>query len=254
MNEEKVNVEENNVAEGFTLMELLTIIKNNLILLLLIIIGFAVLGFVYTNYLVTPMYTASIDMIIYVADTETSGSDTARLTTADKVAENIKEFVKFKDIIENVIEQNTLEYDWNYIQEHVTSKSIGEAAAVTVSFEDPDPVLARTIVMALAEELKNNINTKVPGVDPDALRFASETITLQNASDLDPNQAPSSPNKLMNYVISFLLGVVIGVVVVILKEQFSTRYNSKSEVERTLQLPVIALIPALENNAGEKHV
>lgn len=253
MNEEKVNVEDSAINEGFSLMELLTILKNNLILLIIFAVGFFVIGFVYTNYFVTPMYTSSIDMIIYVADTETSGTDTARMSTADKVSENIKEFIKFKDIIENVIEEYSLPYEWHYIRSHITTKDIGAATAVTVTYEDADPLMARQIVIALATELAENINTKVPGVDEDALRFASETITLQNRPDANPNQAPSSPNKLLYYVISLLLGAIVGVGIVFMKETLSTRYNSKNEVERTLQLPVIALIPQIENN-GEKHV
>ena len=253
MNEEMIRNEEVSVNEGFSLMELITIIKNNIIYLIVITVVFFVLGFIYTNYFVTPMYTSSIDMIIYVADTETSGTDTARMSTADKVSENIKEFIKFKDIIEIVIEKENLPYKWHYIREHITTKDIGAETAVTVTYEDADPVMARKIVIALANELARNINTKVPGQDPDALRFASETITLQNTPDYNPNQEPSSPNKLLYYVISLLLGLIVGVGFIFLKETLSTRYNSKSEVERVLQLPVIALIPQLENN-GDKHV
>ncbi|MGD9604696.1 MAG: YveK family protein [Bacilli bacterium] len=253
MNEEMAKVDDSSVNEGFSLMELITIIKNNLIYIILTTVVFFVLGFVYTNYFVTPMYTSSIDMIIYVADTETSGTDTARMTTADKVAENIKEFIKFKDIIEDVIDQENLTYEWHYIRDHITTNDIGAATAVTVTYEDSSPLRARQIVIALARELAENINTKVPGQDPDALRFASETITLQNEPDMDANQAPSSPNKLLYYVISILLGLIVGVGFIFIKETLSTRYNSKNEVERVLQLPVIALIPQLENN-GEKHV
>ncbi|MGD9886619.1 MAG: YveK family protein [Bacilli bacterium] len=253
MNDEMVKVEDSSANEGFSLIELITIIKNNIIYLIVIAVVFFVLGYVYTNYFVTPMYTSSIDMIIYVADTETSGTDTARMTTADKVSENIKEFIKFKDIIENVIEEYNLTYEWHYIRSHITTKDIGAATAVTVTYEDANPTMARQIVIALATELAENINTKVPGTDPDALRFASETITLQNKPDLNPDQAPSSPNKLLYYVISLLLGLIVGVGFIFIKETLSTRYNSKAEVERVLQLPVIALIPQLENN-GEKHV
>ena len=86
---------------------------------------------------------------------------------------------------------------------------------------------------------------------PDSLKFATEETNLQNEPDIKPNQRPSSPNKPLNLIISFLLGIIVGVVFVILKEQFSNIFQSEKDVENTLKLPVIAMVPAADGGGEE---
>jgi capsular polysaccharide biosynthesis protein len=47
------------------------------------------------------------------------------------------------------------------------------------------------------------------------------------------------------------LGIIVGVVFVILKEQFSNIFQSEKDVENTLKLPVIAMVPAADGGGEE---
>lgn len=247
MEEEKVVNEEGN--EGFTLLELFNILKNNILLLILIVIGFFVVGLIYTKYVVTPMYTSSIDLYIRIEHDDKSGNDNAKAVTARQVASNIKEFIKFPDLIREVINENDLSHSVTKIQNNVRTSSRGEATAVVIIYEDSDPLVASLVVQKLAEKLRDRIN--LDSDDPQSLKFASETIKIINYPISNPNQSPSSPNLLLNLIISIMLGGIVGVVIVILKEQFSTKYSSRTEVERILKLPVLALIP--RNEVGEQN-
>lgn len=252
MDEKNVVIEESN--EGFTLLELFNAIKNNIIILLLIFIGVVALGVFYTEYLVTPMYTSSIDLQIYIEHEVTSGTDNAKAYTANQVANNIKEIVKYNEIIEAVIESENIPYrdldsKVKSIANRISSSQVGQSSAVRISYKDPNPVKASEIVIALAKEVERRVNLPYGSEDIEktgSLRFATEKITPINYPKINPNQAPSSPNKSLNIIISILLGGIIGVVVVILKEQFSTKFTSKKEIESLLQLPVLAVIPNRE--------
>lgn len=254
MDENKVYVSKETNDEGFTLVELWRIIQANIIWLILAVVLFIFFGWIYTFHVVTPMYKSSVDIFIHIEhDPEQSGTDSAKTTTVKQVASNVRECIKFRDIISTVLEEKGDEigvsYDWQVVARRISTSTIGDATVVKVTYEDADPVVAQKMVTALAEELTRRLNLEKE--HPDSLKFATEETKLQNVPDINPNQRPSSPNKPLNLIISFLLGIIVGVVFVILKEQFSNIFQSEKDVENTLKLPVIAMVPAADGGGEE---
>jgi len=234
---------EREIEEGYTILDLLNTIKTNIILLLVICVGFVSIGIVYTLYMVTPMYTSSIDLQIYIEPSEASGTDSSKTTIVKQVSSNIAVYVKFPDIIKTVIVKNNLNYHWEDISDRITTTTLGDSAAVKINYQDSCPVQASLVVAKLVEELSRRINLE--SNDINSMKFASETVKPINYPIPDANQIPSSPNIVLNIVISLLLGTIAGVVVIILKEQLKKHFTSKKDVERYLDLPVVAVIPTI---------
>lgn len=224
--------------EGITLTELFDTLKHNILLLLLITLGVTILGFVYTWFVVTPMYTSSIDIQI--------SSVNENVTTVNQIKNNVKEIAKYKEIIEEVIKNEGIPYTnieatANSIRSRVTTSDIGNASAVRISYEDSDPVRSTKIVIAIANETARRVN--IPKGEEGSLAYSSEKLETINMPRENPTKAPSSPNKTLNLAISVVLGGIIAVVFVILKEQFSSYFKTKKEVEKLTKYSVIALIP-----------
>lgn len=253
MDENKVYTNIEARDDGFTLIELWRIIQANMVWLLLIIVMFVLLGWLYTFHVVKPMYKSSVDILIEIRHEATSGTDSAKTQTARQVASNIREYIKFRDVINTVLETQGddigVDYDWQLVASRISTAAVGDAVAVKVTYEDTDPVVAQKMVTALAQELTRRLNLEKD--DPDSLKFATEYAKIYNEPVLNPNQRPSSPNKPLNMIISLLLGVIVGVVFVILKEQFSNTFQTQRDVENTLGLPVIALVP-VAGSGGEE--
>ena len=251
MNEKNIEVESHDT--GYTLIELWESIKNNILWLLLIVTVFTVLGGIYTFYIVKPMYKSSIDIQIHIEHDETSGMDYAKATTARQVVDNIREYIKFQDVINPVLEEKSeeldIKYSWQKVAGRLSTSALGNSTSVKIVFEDEDPVVAQTLVIALAEELSRRIN--LDKEEQDSMKFATEHVKTINQPIINPHQSPSSPNISLNMIISVLLGIITGVVFVILKEQFSNIYQSEKDVENTLQLPVIAMVPLIEGINNE---
>jgi capsular polysaccharide biosynthesis protein len=240
--DENTVVQENH-DDGITLVDLFNALKSNLLMLLLICIGVVALGVIYTWFWVTPMYTSSIDIQISNALNE-------NVSTVNQIRSNVKEIVKYDEIIEVAIDKTNTEYTnidrtIKSIKSRISSSEIGSASAIRVSYQDADPIKATRMVIAIAEEavFRVNIPKGQKVGDKTSLAFASENITVVNVPREDPNQAPSSPNKMLNLAISVILGAIIGVVVVILKEQFSSYFKTRKEVEKYTNIKVIAMIP-----------
>jgi len=54
---------------------------------------------------------------------------------------------------------------------------------------------------------------------------------------------PTSPNKILNVIISLLLGGILALGIVFVKELFNNKFQSTQELERTLKINVIAAVP-----------
>ena len=240
------NIMQEKQEDGITLVDLFNALKSNIILLLVICIGVVAIGFIYTWFWVTPMYTSSIDIHI-------SNDQNENVSTLSQIRSNVKEIVRWDEIIEVAI----YETDTNYtnidstiksIKGRISTSEIGAASAVRVSYQDTDPIKAARMVIAIAEEaaVRINIPKGQEFGNKASLAFASENITLVNKPRENPNQSPSSPNKMLNLAISLILGLIVGVVLVILKEQFSNYFKTRQEVENYTNIKVIAMIPERE--------
>lgn len=239
-------LEQENIDDGITLVELFNAIKQNIFLLMGITLAVMIVGIIYTWYVVTPMYTSSVDIHISI--------ENENINTINQVKNNVKEIVKHTDIIEVVVEDLEIPYTdiestARSISRRVSSSDIGSSSAVRISYEDSDPVTASRIVIAIAEEAARRINLPKDS-EEDSLAFTTEELKLINRPRENPNQAPSSPNKMLNVAISIILGGIIGVVIIILIEQFSSYFKTKKEVERATKISVLAMIPAKD---GKKH-
>src|SRR5690554_905959 len=242
------NLNQENIDEGITLVELFNSLKQNLVLMLGIGILVVLLGIIYTWFIVTPMYTSSVDIHIKIENIDDiTNPSYVNVSIVNQVKQNIKEIAKYPEIIEAVIEDlnlpyNNLEAKVNSIRGRIRTSDIGSASAVKISYEVVDPVMATRIVIAIAEETKNRIN--IEESEKENLAYFMEQLEVVNRPRENPNQAPSSPNKVLNLAISVVLGGIIAVVIVILKEQFSSYFKTKSEVEKFTKYSVIAEIPA----------
>ncbi len=237
-------IDSKEAEESISLAELFGSLKRNILLLLVIVIFVLGLGVVYTWFVVDPMYSSSVDLQI--------SNVNESVATVNQIKSNVKEIVKYSEIIEVVVvdlnlgstDTASIEAKAKDIAKRVSSGDIGSSSAVKVSYQDKDPVLATKIVIAIAEETARRVNIPKDDIDSGSLAFSEETLVLLNRPRENPNQSPSSPNKVLNLTISLVLGMIVAVVVVIMKEQFSSYFKSKREVERITNYSVIAMIPA----------
>lgn len=65
-----------------------------------------------------------------------------------------------------------------------------------------------------------------------------------------PPEKPARPNLVVNLLLGLALGLGLGIGAVFLQEHFDNSLKSSEDVERFLQLPVLALVPSLDSVNG----
>ena len=72
-------------------------------------------------------------------------------------------------------------------------------------------------------------------------RLAETNVTVLN--EAIPPSLPTSPNIKLNLVIATVLGFLLGVALSLLLELANRRVRSRSDIEETLGIPVLAYLP-----------
>lgn len=231
-----------NVEEGFTLIEFFNSLRKNFFLLLVIVVATVGLGIFYTWSIVTPKYSATIGVSVQPQDTSNAATQNSQLVTVfNQVLNDLQMHAKTNDVLERVIhklEVENIKSGYKFpsdIKGRISTSRAGDALSIYITYEDEDPILAQKIAVEIFNALEEKVNSA------EIFIISNPLITSFDIPKVP--QAPTSPNKMLNVVISCLIGGIIGVVVVILKEQFNNKFTSKDDLEKTLGLPVFATIP-----------
>ena len=224
--------------EGISLQELFRIVWNNIALILIITMWVLVIGVVYTFSVVQPKYTANSSLMVQV-DVESSGTnEQSAIVIANNLMGTYKEFIVSNRVLESVkdeipeLSNTSLSSLKNSISISITSQIL----IIYISVNNTSPELAQDIANTLVENSIEIAN------DPE-----SPYVLLQNKLKvLDEAKlptSPSSPNKTLNVIISGLLGGILALGVVFVKEFFNNKYKTVDELERHLNIKVLAAVP-----------
>ena len=235
---EYIEVNDYEEAEGIRLQDLFQIIWNNILLILIITGWIVVIGVVYTFSIVEPKYTADTSLIVEVDSENTGISEQSGIVVANNLIGTFKEFLLSNTVLESV-KADIQELDGvslNSLKNSISVSTINQVLVFYVSVESTSPELAQDIANTLvtnAIEIANN--------EDDPYIFLQNKLRVLDSAILPAG--PSSPNKMLNVIISGLLGVIVSLGVVFLKEFFNNKYKTVEELERHLNIKVIAAVP-----------
>jgi len=228
------------VEEGITLSELLKIVWNNITIVFLVTFWITVLGVVYTFYLVDPEYTAETSIMVQV-DLSDNTSQSTEIDIANKLIATYKEFVVSDKVLNTVISDiDSLpdDYSLSALKDSITVTSSTSVLIIYIKVVNDNPALAEEI----ANQLVENSILIADDQENGYVLFRDKLVLLDEATE---PTAPSAPNKLLNVVISFLIGAILSLGIIFVKELFNNKFQSTAEMERYLNINVIAAVPGV---------
>jgi capsular polysaccharide biosynthesis protein len=236
MNMEDVRQQEAVVEEGITLSDLLRIIWNNITIVFLVTMWVTVIGILITWYVIDPKYTAETGIMIEVDPEKMvgTGSESGAVSLAQQLVITYKDFATDPLVLSSVIEEipQLAGLTTSQLKEMITLSSVTSSVIVRIEVVSDSPELAALIANTL---VLNSIELS------EDHRFLEGRVT-----QMLPAEAPSrptSPNKILNVVISFLVGGILSLGIVFVKELFNNKFQSPAEMEKYLNINVIAAVP-----------
>ncbi len=218
--------------------------KGKMLIVIFAIIGL-VLGIIYQNFLVTPMYRASTSLVLAQGNSsDTDGetatnNNTASITQNDinlnqKLVSTYGEIIKSRAVAKDVIDELKLNMSIErFISNiNVQSKQNTELLLITVSNEVPE------VAAKIANHLADAFADKVADV------FNINNVSVIDVAEVD--NVPYNINLLKTCVIFTFAAIILAFLILFIKFYFNNSVNNEDDVEKVTGLPVLAVIPKYE--------
>ncbi|MDD3712573.1 MAG: Wzz/FepE/Etk N-terminal domain-containing protein [Candidatus Izemoplasmatales bacterium] len=225
-------------SEGISLQELFKIVWNNIALILIVTMWVVVLGVVYTFSIVKPKYTANTSLIVQVNIEEAGTSEQSAIVIANNLIGTFKEFIISNTVVQSVKDEipELADVSIASIKNSISITTTTQVLIFHISVVNESPELAQKIANTLVENA-----IEIANDETDPYVFLQNKLKIHDEALLPA--VPSSPNKTLNIIISGLLGGILALGVVFMKEFFTNKYKNVDELERHLNLRVMAAVP-----------
>lgn len=224
------------------LRQLFKLLWDKKVTILIIVLIAVIAGWVYTSFMVKPVYTSSIRLILAqknTTDASTGVITQTDVTLNDKLIDTYKEIAVSNSVIRTVI--NNL--DLKNVDEDVLKKEINVTAVtgtqiLKISVTDKDADRATKIANEMGKVFSERIK---------------DIYKIENVSVLDEAETPEEPsnvNHKRDMLIFLAVGIVLAIAIVLLANMLDNSIKSSADIE-TLNLTVLAEIP--ECDFGSKR-
>lgn len=217
------------------LLELFSILKAHIVAIIVVTVIAAVAGFMVTEYLITPQYEASVNMIVNTRTDANATVSNDNINSAKSLVSTYAIIIKSNTVLNQVAANlNLKDMDYDTLVEKVSVEAIDDTQVMKVAVKDPDPELARKIVKEIAK------------ISPEEIVDSVEAGSCKVVSQVRVPTDPVSPSLKKNVVIAAAAGFVLVVAIILLKSFLENYIVDDDDVQKYLGLPVLGVIPEIE--------
>lgn len=217
------------------LLELFSILKAHIVLIIVVTVIAAVAGFMVTEYAMTPQYEASVNMIVNTRTDATATVSNDSINSAKSLVSTYAIIIKSNTVLNQVIANLKLQdMDYDTLTEKVSVEAIDDTQVMKIAVKDPDPELARKIVKEIAK------------ISPEEIVDSVEAGSCKVVSQVRVPANPVSPSLKKNVVIAAAAGFVLVVAIILLKNFLANYIVDDDDIQKYLGLPVLGVIPEIE--------
>lgn len=215
--------------DAIDIKEFLGYYKSKIKIVILFIALAGILGCIYGLFIQKPMYR-SYTSIVLISETDSDTLSYNDVSVNQNLVSTYSEIIKSKRILNQVINNLNLDYDYNTLSNmiDVSSATTTQIIRITVSNEN------NKNAMKIANEISTVFSKEIP-----------ELYNISNVNILDEAEISNNPynvNVLKQSVLSLACGFIIGCAVVFIMYYFDRTIKNTSQIENKLKLPVLGTI------------
>lgn len=225
--------------EQIDLKKMLLAIRKNSWWLIGIIVVTILSMFIYLQYIATPIYQKSTQILVNQSESTKSNSVDSQTVQADLQLVNTYSTIISSPRILNEVQQDLgKQYDTAELAEMIQVKNATNSQVIDISVEHPDPKVAARIANATARTFTEEI--------PNIMKIDNVT-TLSEAQFLG-NETPVKPQKVLMLALAAFAGILFAFAFIFIKLLFERTLTSTEEIEELLGLHVLGEVSAFQNN------
>lgn len=218
--------------EEINLKDLFSYFLNKLSLMTMITVFVGILGCMYAIFIQTPLYNSYTTLVLTrVSDENTTQNLSNDISINSKLVGTYSEIIKSSRIMQEVINDLSLDYTIDELKKIVTVTNISATELIKISVNTRDPSLSSNIANKIANQFSQEI---------------SEIYEIQNITVIDkatPALVPYNINILKQVGLYLAVGLVLSLIIIFVMYYFDNKIKSIEEVEQKLGLPILGSIP-----------
>ena len=227
--------------EELDLKQLFKIFWNKRLHIIAIILFFLVIGSVYTFAFVKPKYKSYTTLVLAQTDVMVSenekqqGITQSDLTLNQKLVSTYSELVKTKNVLREVISELKLNVEEEELKKNVTVKLVEDTELIQITVTNRNALDAKNIANKIAEIFSDRIK---------------EIYKINNITIVDEAEEATEPyniNHIRDLAIFMVIGLVVAVIYVLLTNLLDSTVKSAEDIEKELEVSVLASIPMLKD-------
>lgn len=223
-----INDTENEIE--IDLLELLFYFRGRLGIILSVLICCALLSGCITHFLITPRYQA-MSKLYMVSASNDSVVDLTDLNLGTSLSSDYEELLKIRPILDEIIEEETLPYDYDSLLKMITISAIEDTRILVITVESINPAEAQSIANALADKAVTYLPELMDTAPPNIAEHA-----------IYPEKQ-SSPSMTKNMVLGAAVGVIICLAILTVLFLMDDTLKSAEDVEKFFGIMPLTVIP-----------
>ena len=218
--------------ETIDLRELLSILRRNLLYIIIATLVASIIGMVISMFFMTPIYEASATMIVNKSEKSSNPDLTYNdILLTQKLVKTYSVIMQSNTVLNRVINELGLDMDANKLRSMLSVSSVNDTEVIKIVVSSDNP--------ALAADIANEITRQAPSEIIRAVKAGSVEV-------IDPASVPVNPvkpNKAMNTAIAGILGAMLSIGVIFLKNYLDDTIKSEEDIRDKIGLPVLGVLP-----------
>lgn len=215
------------------LREYLKIIRQRFWVVVLVTVMAVAISGVLSTFVVTPTYEASTSLVVRQEYTELDEYNALMLNR--QMVSTYSELVKSRRVSEQVIDRLELDMNYEQLTKSVSVVQVKNTEMFKIIVQERDKERAEDIAKAYTEVFSEVLK---------GMGIAVDVVVVDQAKALE---SPVKPNRVLNLVIALVFGLMIGIFLVFLLVYFDTSIKNEKDVQRYLDLPVLADVPNMDD-------
>ena len=222
-------------AMELDLGQILRVLKKKAKYIILVTVIFALVGFLVSELLTTPVYQAQAKMIVNASGSSGQNINSDQWASSMKLVDTCAIIVRSRTVLQPIIDAL-----------HLNDTCEGLAAKISVSSVDETPVMQVTVRYG-DPEMAKAITAKILEVAPALIVESIEAGSVKTVEDVIGSAEPMSSGTVKTVVLYGAIGLVLSCALFIALLLMDNTFHTEQEVAQMLNLSVLGVIPSLES-------
>ena len=210
-------------------------LKKKWILIVAITVITTVASGIVSFFILEPVYETTTKVFIGKEESSEEAYNSNDIAMYQKLLKTYSEIIKTKDLVNDAIKFSKYDLEVKSVLNSITVTPAVDTQILQLSYKSKNPEETVDTLERLTKEFISVATELVP----------NGNIRIIESVEFPEN--PVSPNKTINIIIAFVFGLMVSVGLVFLMEYMDNTYKTKEVLEKELGIPVIGIIPELDN-------